>query len=546
MTKNENRTISFLQAIPLAAIPIFLAASAGYMSIMIAPIYAGLFDYDYDPSYQYLFNGIGLVEGYVPRHIDHPGTPLQILSGLVSYLSWLIERFTGQTTFDFSAAVVADPEHYISIISALLLTMNVAAIFYLGVRIKNATQNATMAMVAQVGFATLNMITPRLSYLSPEALVIFSGVMAAAFLSDILLFSPSRNNMSARSAIAVGFFLALGVTSKITFLPLILLSVILPTAKARLICFSAIAIFGILFVLPIITELPAVTRWFSSIATHKGQYGEGESGFIDFAELPNRLWLLCREIGFIFVAGTASILAILICVFRTESENVRGMRRREIWVSVILLTTITAQLAMVLKHFGLHYILPSFAISSTLLVRTLRLLELQISRRFAGAVTNLAVAALTVVVVQQTYTNFRNLSSAGHERNSRLASMQQVLDANSDALVLSAYRAHNQNYAIQFALGWVNGAFARRLMKDDFQKFSYNRWNHLVMQVGVGMFKLDTLNELIGKGLKVLLILPEDVQNPALEGDVLLQIPGKERILRLTRVWPSNPRPIMQ
>lgn len=44
----------------------------GYMS----PIYSGLQGLDYDPAYQYLFNGAGLMKGYNPSHTDHPGTPV--------------------------------------------------------------------------------------------------------------------------------------------------------------------------------------------------------------------------------------------------------------------------------------------------------------------------------------------------------------------------------------------------------------------------------------------------------------------------------------
>ena len=34
---------------------------------------------NFDPSYQYLLNGLYMVKGIPPGHIDHPGTPLQLL-----------------------------------------------------------------------------------------------------------------------------------------------------------------------------------------------------------------------------------------------------------------------------------------------------------------------------------------------------------------------------------------------------------------------------------------------------------------------------------
>ncbi|MEO5569462.1 MAG: hypothetical protein ABIT08_05770, partial [Bacteroidia bacterium] len=35
-----------------------------------------------DPTYDYLFNGLNLARGHLDGHADHPGTPLQIYSGI--------------------------------------------------------------------------------------------------------------------------------------------------------------------------------------------------------------------------------------------------------------------------------------------------------------------------------------------------------------------------------------------------------------------------------------------------------------------------------
>src|SRR5579872_3982320 len=127
-----------LRWLPLLVVPLLVALSAGALLHLISPIYAGIVPFDYDPAYIYLFNGLGLVEGYVPHHTDHPGTPLQLLIGLVVFVAHAAMRVIGMAESDIGASVMAEPETYLAVASAVALALNVVAIFYLGLRILRA------------------------------------------------------------------------------------------------------------------------------------------------------------------------------------------------------------------------------------------------------------------------------------------------------------------------------------------------------------------------------------------------------------------------
>src|SRR3954471_7565566 len=114
-----------VRRLPLLIVPLLVALYAGVLLHLIAPIYAGLVPYDYDPAYIYLFNGPGLVEGYVPRHVDHPGTPPQVLIGLVFFAAHAVMRLTGATGSDIGASVMATPESYLAVVSVVTLALNV-------------------------------------------------------------------------------------------------------------------------------------------------------------------------------------------------------------------------------------------------------------------------------------------------------------------------------------------------------------------------------------------------------------------------------------
>ena len=65
------------QSASLALLIVPLVVSiVGYFFLMAAfPLHSGSAGYDQDPAYAYLFNGLLILDGQAPHHIDHPGTP---------------------------------------------------------------------------------------------------------------------------------------------------------------------------------------------------------------------------------------------------------------------------------------------------------------------------------------------------------------------------------------------------------------------------------------------------------------------------------------
>ena len=70
----------------------------------------------YDPSYLYLLNSLLLLEGKTPAHIDHPGTPVQIIgAGLLAAKNALFDKRK-----DLARAVIKKPEKYLEFLSSSL------------------------------------------------------------------------------------------------------------------------------------------------------------------------------------------------------------------------------------------------------------------------------------------------------------------------------------------------------------------------------------------------------------------------------------------
>src|SRR5262249_53479095 len=158
------------RVIVLGFVPVVIIIISTILYLFMAPYFSNG-EYDYDPAYVYLFNGVGLVEGFMPRHVDHPGTTLQMIIGAICYATWVIRRLLSISSDAFTIDVLHDPELYLFGISVALATLNALAVLYLGIRITRYAKSILLGLIAQAGYLLLGPLLPRLIYVSPEALI---------------------------------------------------------------------------------------------------------------------------------------------------------------------------------------------------------------------------------------------------------------------------------------------------------------------------------------------------------------------------------------
>jgi hypothetical protein len=129
-------------------------------------------------------------------------------------------------------------------------------------------------------------------------------------------------------------------------------------------------------------------HWMASLATHKGNYGTGEAGFIDFATFwPNMGQIILAE-PVIFAVFVTGAIAALLRMART--------RRYLDPISLTLIATFlafSAQLAATSKHFALHYMLATWVLTGGALVLT----ATEIRRIFPGIPPNAIAAAAAAI-----------------------------------------------------------------------------------------------------------------------------------------------------
>lgn len=135
------------------------------------------------------------------------------------------------------------------------------------------------------------------------------------------------------------------------------------------------------------------------LATHKGTYGQGEPGFIDFRDFwPNmaEILLAAPVVSAVFALGALAALARMVTSRRSLDP-----------ISLTLLASFlafAAQLVATSKHFAPHYMLASWALTGGVLVLTVievqRLFPLVWRRLFSAASVAICTILITTTLVQ--------------------------------------------------------------------------------------------------------------------------------------------------
>jgi hypothetical protein len=375
----------------VAVVPLLYLAVALVYSAYSAPWGSHV-----DPESAYAMNGLAWAAGFPMIKNDHPGTTTILLAGLVTKASAFLSGSRDVVEWglkNYDAMI-----HAVRAAEAILLAL---ALFTGGLIVRKATRSAISAVLFQVApFVSFQALNFEMR-LVPESLMVTSAILGMALvIKAVLGEKPPSIGLGA----AQGVLFALGLSSKYVYAPIALLIVgLLRNWWAVLVAFATGAwlFFGFNRILnPYV--FTSGFHWLVNLATHKGIYGEGDRGFIDF----NLFW---PNVGAIIVAAPI-IFLVFITGALAALTRIRRSRRYLDPVSLTLLAAFGAYAALLLataKHFGQHYMLAVWVLTGGVLVLTfieLRRLWPGISPRWLAAVSG----ALCLAMIASTLIQARN------------------------------------------------------------------------------------------------------------------------------------------
>jgi hypothetical protein len=331
-----------------------------------------------DPESAYAMNGLAWAVGHPMMKNDHPGTTTILLVGIIIKL-WAF--LAGRSDVielalkNYDALIYASRAAQALILSGALLAS--------GVMIRNATRSSLAAMLFQVApFVHVEVLHFEI-VLIPESLMVSCAIFAMALVLKAALDErPPTVGLGA----AGGLVFALGLSSKFLYAPLAIIGLCLIRNRWAFAAAWLVGIFSF-FIFNRVLNPNVFTggfHWLASLATHKGMYGTGEAGFIDF----DTFW---SNMGEIILA--APVVSALFAVGVTVAlAQIITSRRYLDPISLTLVAAFlafAAQLAATSKHFALHYMLATWVLTGGVLVLTIieirRLLPTVSPRLITGA-----------------------------------------------------------------------------------------------------------------------------------------------------------------
>ena len=489
-----------LKALAFLIVPFLLAVVDFFFLKAAFPLHSGSPGYDQDPAYAYLFNGLLILEGYPPHHIDHPGTPLQLLFALTIFIRWGLTRVFGESTLDIVDSVIDNPEAYLHDLAVLLLVLNLAALTFFGRRIAQATGKVYLGMFCQLSLLSFTIMAPKATYPAPEALLIFCSLILLGLLSPrIFALQYPQNIGSTVSSKMVGATFALGMAIKITFVPMALLLILLQKGKERRVGIVTSIFVFLLLTCPALPNADRFFTWVTGLLSNSGIHGGGGAGFINLAKVPNNLYNLFVWFPLFLPALTLAIYAVLTTSIRYPTTSIRG--------PLVLLSVALVQTGLVLKHPGAHYmiaVLPMALVLLAWVVLTAYREQLVVKLLL---VTVIGIGLLHSVSL--TIVGVKKLADQRAQMSIALSEINRELALHPDALIICSYRCALPQYALTMAFIFAPQLISKKTTEKLNKFYDYDIFQSQLIAVGLPPKDWKNMDEYIADGGVIILVTPK-------------------------------------
>jgi hypothetical protein len=342
MTKNKVSQYPLLFIFPIVYLVI---------QILLIIDYKYFFLSTFDPAYGYLFNGLQIAQGnFELGMVQHPGTSLHCFIALNILIIHFL--FGGSP---LPQDVIINPEFYLSIISYELVLINTIALLFLGsysfkryknIGLSSALQLTPFISVQGICFASAVMLEP---------ILLFIEILILIILSEYAFGDSGK--ISYRNLIFIALLIALGIATKVVFIPLFFLPIFfIDGIRKRLLYTGSVLISFSVFLIPIYKVLPLFFGWIKNLFIHTGVYGSGEAKILDIDKFLNNVVLIFTN-NYLFSAGFVIVIVTLILSVIPEFKHKVKAKRFRLLLGIAI--TIIINVLMAAKHYLVHYLIIS-------------------------------------------------------------------------------------------------------------------------------------------------------------------------------------------
>lgn len=478
---SRSREIRLLGLLAVLMVPLLQAFHFGSRILDWLPVWS----WYADPGYQYLLNGAVIVNGGVPGHTDHPGTSTQWLIGLIEQITFWVSGSESSIFVD----LVYSPEKYAQVVSWVFLGLYIGALLFLGIRMWREFGTAVAITTQLMLVWSVSLLGSGVFKLVPETVVLLAFLTLVALLVSRL--KRPRGDTSTWLIIAIGVVSAIGITSKVIFLPALLLPIILLKIKDLVIAFVVFLGATMLIMIPTIPRMNQMWDWYSGVLLNSGRHG----GEVERSVLEN---LLNASEGITGIVRWWSLVFISFLILSIVLYVVPTFRKK-IGPGVLSLG------ALILTSFGIvamgykqsetrDFVL--LGVTVAMLAGILLWLYKEIVPSREGLILSTVVVAVSAFfaahgIVGSTY-GYPLITERSAER---VDSGRQINELAKRGVVAQSYDSWTEAGALSFAEDWTNGEFAQAIAERFPDTYEYSIWDQRIYtwNSGNGRDALDCL-----------------------------------------------------
>ncbi len=348
-----------------------------------------------DPEYAYLLNGINIGTLKSVGHTDNPGTTVQIYSAFVLRCAYVAQPNKSE---GFEKFIIRNADQHIELERKVLIVINGIVILLLGIISFTMLRNIWFSLLLQtMPFTSTNLTEHIFTKVSPEP-VLLIATAALVLLIFSYYFSVKRDEK--RFALLFALVGGFGLATKATFLPLILIPLLLMgnlMLRKRFLLF--LVLFFFVFTLPAVPQYPHMAKWFLLLLTHKGTYGGGEVGIFNVTEYVGNLVKICLVNPMLsvtlFISALILFSKLLKSTFKSEYNANPGFR-----IMTVLAVAQLTGIIMVAKHYHAnHYLIPELCMTALNLIFITIYLKEKLPIKYRKAFSYTSILVLMVVLI---------------------------------------------------------------------------------------------------------------------------------------------------
>ncbi len=456
-----------LKILAIFAIPLIVTLLAIQLKKATGPYWLGA---NSDPSYIYLMNSLYITDGIAPIFVDHPGTTVQILGAVVIKILNL-----GATQRELLDNVFRNPELYMNAIHFVLMFLYMLSIIIVGLYSFKKTGNLLFSIFLQLSPFLLFPSDSRIFLISAEALLVTVVNFYVVCILKLYFDFEERNKI--RPAVLFAIVCALGVATKITFLPLLLAPIILLRGiKSKLIFCAVFLLSWFILTIPVIPRYEKMFHWWNGLIVYTGAHGSGIKGFVNIHSYISTIWSLMKINAFLTVMAMCYLLVVFQYLKGSGGKSESGPKLSRVirFLSVFFLI-VAAQFLMAAKQGSGHYMVSSVGLAGLLmgLLFEYANVGLRIDRRFF-------VAFLFFFVISLSFVTIRYSNKLYEKNDETLRFSTMVREKYKDCIICGYYRSSSPEIAMDFGDDCYGfKAYGQLLQKKYPNAYFYNRWNHL-------------------------------------------------------------------